>query len=78
MDYRAPARIHDSLLIRTSFAGMKGPRLNFRQRIEREGVLMVEAEVVAVAIHPDGRARKPSAAELSHWSAYAPPPLNSP
>ena len=78
MDYRAPARIHDSLLIHTSFAGMKGPRLNFRQRIERDGLLLVEAEIVAVAIHPDGRARKPSAAELHHWAAYAPAPLNGP
>ncbi len=78
MDYRAPARIHDALLVRTAFAGMKGPRLIFRQRVERDGVLLVEAEVVAVAIHPDGRARKPSAAELAHWAAYIPPSLNSP
>jgi acyl-CoA thioester hydrolase len=78
MDYRAPARIHDALLVRTAFAGMKGPRLIFRQIIERDGAVLVEAEVVAVAIHPDGRARKPSAAELTHWAAYAPPSLNSP
>ena len=32
IDYRAPARIHDALLVRTAFEGMKGPRLNFRQR----------------------------------------------
>ena len=31
---------------------------------------LVEAEVVAVAIHPDGRVRKPSATELGHWEAY--------
>lgn len=73
IDYRAPARIHDALLVRTSFAGMKGPRLNFRQRVEREGKLLTEAEVVAVAIHADGRARRPSAAELAHWAAHATP-----
>jgi|GEM_PF-261826 len=78
IDYRAPARIHDALLVRTTFAGMKGPRLNFRQQIERDSILLIEAEIVAVAIHPDGRARKPSAAELGHWAAYAAPPLNSP
>lgn len=78
IDYRAPARIHDALLVKTSFAGMKGPRLNFRQKVEREGVLLTEAEVVAVAIHPDGRARKPSAAELAHWAAHATPSRNSP
>lgn len=78
VDYRAPARIHDALVVRTSFAGMKGPRLNFRQRVERDGVVLTEATVVAVAIHPDGRARKPSATESAHWAAYATPPLNSP
>jgi acyl-CoA thioester hydrolase len=78
IDYHAPARIHDSLLVRTAFARMKGPRLIFRQRIERDSRVLVDAEVVAVAIHPDGRARKPSVAELAHWAPYTPPPLNSP
>ncbi len=78
IDYRAPARIHDALLVRTAFAGLKGPRLFFRQRVERDGKVLTEAEVVAVAIHPDGRARKPSAMESAHWAAYATPPLNSP
>jgi acyl-CoA thioester hydrolase len=78
VDYKAPARIHDELLVRTAFVGLKGPRLNFRQRVERGGVLLTEAEVVAVAIHADGRARKPSSTESAHWAAYATPPLNSP
>jgi acyl-CoA thioester hydrolase len=73
MDYKAPARIHDALLVKTAFAGMKGPRLIFRQRIERDGQCLVEAEVTAVAIHPDGRARKPSSAELAHWAVHATP-----
>lgn len=76
IDYKAPARIHDALLIETRFAGMKGPRLNFRQAITRDGALLVEAEVVAVAIHPDGRVRKPSATELAHWEAYKSHSLN--
>jgi len=70
VDYRAPGRIHDALVIHTRFEGMKGPRLNFRQSITRDGVALAEAEVVAVAIHPDGRVRKPSATELAHWEAY--------
>jgi acyl-CoA thioester hydrolase len=78
IDYRAPARIHDSLLVRTTFAGMKGPRLNFRQKVERDGQALVDAEVVAVAIHADGRARKPSATELKHWDAFTTPSLKGP
>ena len=32
IDYRAAARIHDALLVRTRFTGMKGPRLNFNSK----------------------------------------------
>lgn len=70
VDYKGAARIHDELVVHTRFVGMKGPRLIFRQSITRGGVTLTEAEVVAVAIHADGRARKPSATELSHWDAY--------
>lgn len=70
IDYRAPGRIHDALLVRTRFTGMRGPRLNFAQRIERDGAVLAEAEVVAVAIYADGRVRRPSAAEILHWEAY--------
>jgi acyl-CoA thioester hydrolase len=70
IDYRGAARIHDALVVHTSFTGMKGPRLNFRQKIMKGGAVLTEAEIVAVAIHPDGRARKPSPAELTHWEAF--------
>jgi acyl-CoA thioester hydrolase len=78
IDYRAAGRIHDALLVRTRFTGMRGPRLNFEQKIERAGAILAEAEIVAVAIHADGRARKPSVAELSHWEAYRKSPPNGP
>lgn len=70
VDYLAAARIHDALLVRTRFTGMRGPRLNFRQTIEREGAVLTEATIVAVAIHPDGRVRRPSAAEILHWDRH--------
>ena len=78
VDYRAPGRIHDALLVHTRFTGMRGPRLNFEQSIAREGAVLAEAEVVAVAIHADGRVRRPSAAEISHWEAYKSLSLNGP
>ena len=78
IDYKGAARIHDALVVHTAFTGMKGPRLNFRQTITRDGMTLTEAEVVAVAIHPDGRARKPSATELLHWEAYKTPSQNGP
>ncbi len=70
IDYRAPARIHDALTVRTRFEGMKGPRLNFRQSVDRNGQALAEAVVIAVAIHADGRVRRPSATELTHWNAF--------
>lgn len=73
IDFRAPARIHDALLMRTAFVGMKGPRLIFEQQIERDGQLLCQAKIIAVAIHMDGRVRRPSAAELSHWERHRRP-----
>ncbi len=70
IDFRAPARIHDALLLRTWFEGMKGPRMFFGQRIERDGQILCGARIIAVAIHDDGRVRRPSAAELSLWEQY--------
>lgn len=70
IDYRGAARIHDSLLVTTRFTGLKGPRLFFGQRILRGQSVLTEAQIEAVAIHPDGRARKPSQGELMHWEAF--------
>lgn len=86
IDYKAPARIHDALIVRTEFEGMKGPRLNFRQWIERSDTagqksgkqVLCEAVVIAVAIHEDGRVRRPSATELTHWNAYRRPSPDGP
>ncbi len=78
VDYLAPARIHDALLIRTRFTGMRGPRLNFEQTIERDGAPLARAEIVAVAIHADGRVRRPSAAEILHWEAHKATSRNGP
>jgi acyl-CoA thioester hydrolase len=76
VDYRAAARIHDALIVRTSFLGVKGPRLIFAQQVVRSAAVLAEAEVIAVPIHPDGRVRRPSAAELSHWEGYRKSPPN--
>ena len=78
IDYRSPGRIHDALIVRTRFEGMKGPRLNFHQTVTRGDEVLAEAIVVAVAIHADGRVRRPSVAELTHWNTYRAPSLNGP
>jgi acyl-CoA thioester hydrolase len=70
IDYRAPAKIHDALVVRTEYVGLKGPRLVFRQRALREDQLLAEAMVYAVALHPDGKVRRPSPGEITHWNSF--------
>jgi acyl-CoA thioester hydrolase len=70
IDYRAPARIHDALSIRTEYLGLKGPRLVFRQTALRDQQVLSEAMVYAVALQPDGKVRRPSAAEIAHWNRF--------
>ena len=70
IDYLAAARIHQPLLIRTAFRGIKGPRMIFHQRVERDQSRPCEAVVIAVPLFADGRVRRPSAAELAHWALY--------
>jgi acyl-CoA thioester hydrolase len=73
VDYRAGARIHDALLIRTAFVGAKGARMTFEQRLERGGSLLCKAVVIAVPIHETGKVRRPSDAELALWARYTRP-----
>lgn len=73
VDYKAPARIHDALTIRTRFEGMKGPRLIFAQEIRRDETVLCSSKVIAVAIHEDGRPRRPDAAEQEMWNARRAP-----
>jgi acyl-CoA thioester hydrolase len=70
LDFRAPARIHDELTVRTRFTGLIGPRLGFLQSVERDGRVLCGAKVIAVPIRPDGGPRKPTSAEQDLWRRY--------
>ena len=70
IDYRAPARIHDAVLVETAYLGLKGPRLVFRQTASRDGQVLAEALVYAVALQADGKVRRPSQGEISHWNSF--------
>ena len=65
--FKAPARIHDALTVRTALTAIKGPRITFRQHVERSGELLCQATVVAAALGETGKARRPSAEELAIW-----------
>lgn len=75
IDFKAPARIHDALIIQTRFEGLKGPRLRFTQEIYKDEKLLCSSVVVAVAINSEGRPRRPDAAEQAMWNAHKAPNL---
>jgi acyl-CoA thioester hydrolase len=60
LEFRRPARIDDALLVRTTIDGVKGPRLNFSQKIFRGEDLVCTAQVEAACIHMNGRPTKPT------------------
>ncbi|MDR3511272.1 MAG: tol-pal system-associated acyl-CoA thioesterase [Caulobacteraceae bacterium] len=59
IDFRAPARIDDALVVRTTYDTVRGPRLMISQRITRGETLICQADVLAACISLDGRARRP-------------------
>lgn len=57
-EWLAPARIDDSLEVRTRFVLAKGARMNLSQEIWREETLLTRAEVEAACMSLEGRARR--------------------
>ncbi len=59
IDFKAPARIDDALLVRTTYDRMAGPRLFITQSITRGEQLIAQAKIEAASIDLAGRPRKP-------------------
>ena len=58
LDYKKPARIDDSLIVRTTYDRIKGPRLFVSQAVWRGDEELVTAISEATAISPEGRPRR--------------------
>ena len=58
IDFRAPARIDDILVIDTRVAEVSGARIRMAQQIRRGGDLLIEARVEAALINGEGRPRR--------------------
>jgi acyl-CoA thioester hydrolase len=72
IDFRAPARVDDALVVRTTYDSVRGPRLSISQRVLRGETLIAQAAVAAACIGLDGRARKPPkglAEAITPWLA---------
>ena len=59
VDYRRAGRVDDLIHVRTSYLGLKGARILFRQSALRGDEVLADGMITAVTIHMDGRARKP-------------------
>jgi len=59
IEYKAPARIDDALLVRTTYDYVQGPRLLITQSVTRRDTPIVTATVEACCISRAGRPKKP-------------------
>ncbi|WP_420961300.1 tol-pal system-associated acyl-CoA thioesterase [Brucella sp. IR073] len=58
LDFCAPARIDDILMIETAIESISGARIYMRQRILRDNILLISAKVEAALINNEGRPRR--------------------
>lgn len=78
IDYRAPARFDDELVVRTSVSALSGASVTLAQRCARadeagSDVLLTEGDVVVVLIDRAGRPQKLSGDLRARLDAGAPP-----
>lgn len=58
VEYLAPARLDDALVVMTEIAHLGGSRLDMRQTIRHEDKILTTARITVVAVGPDGRAMR--------------------
>ncbi|MEM9232700.1 MAG: tol-pal system-associated acyl-CoA thioesterase [Pseudomonadota bacterium] len=58
IQFHKAARMDDLLDVTTTVAEVKGARMIFDQRIERDGELITSAKVMVACLHPDGRPQR--------------------
>ena len=63
MRYKAPARLDDDLVVVSRFERMSGATCLVHQRVMRGAEMLVEADIQAALIGPNGRPRR----QPRHW-----------
>jgi acyl-CoA thioester hydrolase len=58
VDYRTPARLDDALIVETRLREIGGATLLLDQRIQRDGNILVQIDMLVACIGPDGRPRR--------------------
>ena len=77
LDFLKPARIDDALVVRTTYETMKGPRIFITQMLERDGDILVRAEVEVCCISLTGRPKKPPNVLLERLKPFLEPSRSS-
>jgi len=73
LEFLKPARIDDALVAKTVFETMRGPRIFIAQTLERNGEILVKAQVEVCGITLTGRPRKPPAMLLERLKPFLEP-----
>ena len=77
IEFLRPARIDDALVVKTAFETMRGPRILVAQRLEKQGEVLVKAQVQVCCISLTGRARKPPPMLLERLKPFLEPSASS-
>ncbi|CAN5263394.1 tol-pal system-associated acyl-CoA thioesterase [soil metagenome] len=70
IQYRAPARLGDALLVATRVERFGAARLSIQQRVMRGAVLLAQGEVTVAFAAPSGRARRQPAAWIEMFGRF--------
>ncbi|MEP7349697.1 MAG: tol-pal system-associated acyl-CoA thioesterase [Sphingorhabdus sp.] len=65
LKYKKPARFDDALLVTSTVKAVRAASCDIHQRVSRDGELLLDAQVTAAFVAPDGRPRR----QPKHWVA---------
>ncbi|HAQ36134.1 MAG: tol-pal system-associated acyl-CoA thioesterase [Maricaulis sp.] len=73
IDWIAPAKVDNALVVETLYRPNRGPRLIMEQAIVREGQTLCTASLEAVIIDPAGRPKRPPKFMVEAWQPVVTP-----
>lgn len=77
VDFLKPARIDDALIVRSSYEAVRGPRIFIAQTLERDGEVLVRADLQICCISLTGRPLKPPNTLLERLKPFLAPTPSS-
>jgi acyl-CoA thioester hydrolase len=78
IEYLAPARLEDALIVDTTLTGVGAATLQVRQRISRGSELLADLDILVACIGRDGRPRRLPSALRTALASQGPPGPRAP